>query len=71
VKVADSGNGFSEVERYRAGRAFQRFNRPGAITGAGLGLAIAMELARGMGGAMQLSSAPGQGAQMDLRLPTP
>jgi len=39
------------------------------VTGAGLGLAIAMELARRMGGAMQLSSTPGNGSIMELRLP--
>jgi signal transduction histidine kinase len=67
--VRDSGRGFSSAERGRAGRAFQRFDRPGQVTGAGLGLAIAMELARRMGGAMRLSSVPGQGSAMELRLP--
>jgi signal transduction histidine kinase len=69
ASVRDSGRGFSAIERGRAGRAFQRFDRPGQVTGAGLGLAIAMELARRMGGAMRLSSAPGQGSAMELRLP--
>jgi signal transduction histidine kinase len=69
ASVRDSGQGFSAIERGRAGRAFQRFDRPGQVTGAGLGLAIAMELARRMGGAMRLSSAPGQGSAMELRLP--
>jgi len=67
--VRDSGSGFSSAERGRAGRAFQRFDRTGRVTGAGLGLAIAMELARRMGGAMQLSSTPGNGSIMELRLP--
>jgi len=67
--VRDSGLGFSRAERGRAGRPFQRFDRPGQVTGAGLGLAIAMELARRMGGAMRLSSAPGRGSAMELRLP--
>lgn len=67
--VRDSGLGFSRAERGRAGRPFQRFDRPGQVTGAGLGLAIAMELARRMGGAMRLSSAPGRGSVMELRLP--
>ena len=69
ASVQDSGIGFSGLERSKAGRAFQRFDRPGTITGAGLGLAIAMELARRMGGAMRLSSAPGEGSVMELRLP--
>jgi signal transduction histidine kinase len=69
--VRDSGAGFSRDERERAGRPFQRFDRPGHVTGAGLGLAIAMELARRMGGAMRLSSLPGDGSVMELRLPRP
>jgi signal transduction histidine kinase len=67
--VRDSGTGFSSAEHGRAGRAFQRFDRAGQVTGAGLGLAIAMELARRMGGAMRLSSTPGNGSIMELRLP--
>ena len=67
--VRDNGVGFSLVERDRAGRAFQRFDRKGHVTGAGLGLAIAMELARRMGGAMRISSRPGEGSAMELRLP--
>ena len=67
--VRDSGVGFSSAEHSRAGRAFQRFDRAGQVTGAGLGLAIAMELARRMGGAMRLSSGPGDGSIMELRLP--
>ena len=69
AQVRDSGAGFSEDERARAGRAFQRFERKGHMTGAGLGLAIAMELARRMGGAMRLFSHPGQGSVLELRLP--
>ncbi len=67
--VRDSGMGFSPVEQRRAGGAFQRFDRAGQVTGAGLGLAIAMELARRMGGAMRLCSGPGGGSMMELRLP--
>jgi signal transduction histidine kinase len=67
--VRDSGAGISSAEHGRAGRAFQRFDRTGQVTGAGLGLAIAMELARRMGGAMRLSSGPGDGSIMELRLP--
>ena len=69
VLVRDSGRGFSAAERGRAGRAFQRFDRAGQITGPGLGLAIAMELTRRMGGAMRLSSRPDDGSVMEVRLP--
>ena len=67
--LRDSGMGFSPTERKKAGRPFQRFDRPGTVTGAGLGLAIAVELARRMGGAMRLASAPSGGSVMELRLP--
>jgi len=67
--LTDSGKGFTAAEREQAGKPFARFDRPGAMTGAGLGLAIAMELARRMGGAMRLAGGPGQGAVMEVRLP--
>ena len=67
--LRDSGMGFSAAERRKAGRPFQRFDRPGTVTGAGLGLAIAVELARRMGGAIRLASQSGGGSVMELRLP--
>ena len=69
LTLTDSGTGFSPSERARAGKAFERFDRAGRVTGAGLGLAIAMELARRMGGAMRLASQAGDGAVMEVRLP--
>jgi signal transduction histidine kinase len=71
VILSDSGGGFSDAERSKAGRPFTRFDRPGTVTGAGLGLAIAMELARRMGGAVRLNGhdGPGRGATMEVRLP--
>ena len=70
LTLSDSGKGFTRRERRRAGKPFERFDREGTVTGAGLGLAIAMELARRMGGAMRLAGeGPGHGATMELRLP--
>jgi signal transduction histidine kinase len=69
ITLSDSGMGFSSAERGKAGKPFQRFDRAGTVTGAGLGLAIAMELARRMGGAMRLTSEGGSSATMELRLP--
>jgi len=75
VTLSDSGMGFTSKEAATAGKPFQRFDRSGTVTGAGLGLAIAMELARRMGGTMQLASAGHgaaeivKGAIMELRLP--
>ena len=70
LTLSDSGKGFTPHERKRAGKPFERFDRTGTVSGAGLGLAIAMELARRMGGAMRLvGEGPGHGATMELRLP--
>jgi signal transduction histidine kinase len=69
ITLSDSGMGFSSAERGKAGKPFERFDRAGTVTGAGLGLAIAMELARRMGGAMRLASEGGSSATMELRLP--
>ena len=69
LTLSDSGAGFTTGEAKLAGRPFQRFDRAGKVTGAGLGLAIAMELARRMGGAMRLAGGEGRGAVMELRLP--
>ena len=69
VILSDSSAGFTAGEVTLAGRPFKRFDRPGKITGAGLGLAIAMELTRRMGGAMRLAGGAGNGAVMELRLP--
>jgi len=66
--VRDSGGGFSPREQGEAGKPFERFDRSGRVTGAGLGLAIAMELTRRMGGAVNLSSTA-RGAVMEVRLP--
>jgi len=69
LTLSDSGAGFTRGEAALAGRPFQRFDRAGTVTGAGLGLAIAMELARRMGGAMRLAGGEGNGAVMEVRLP--
>ena len=69
VRVVDNGHGFTRDEVARAGQPFRRFDRPGAETGAGMGLAIAMSLARRMGGAIRLDGTPGGGSVAELRLP--
>ena len=69
LRVADNGHGFTREEVARAGTPFRRFDRPGAATGAGMGLAIAMSLARRMGGAIRLDGTPGGGSMAELRLP--
>ncbi len=68
IRVIDNGHGFTRAEAQLAGKPFKRFDRPGAATGAGLGLAIAMSLARRMGGAIRLDGTPGGGGVAELRL---
>ncbi len=68
VAIRDNGLGFTADEIARAGQAFTRFDRPGAVTGAGFGLAIAVALARRMGGALLLAGGEGGGTSAELRL---
>ena len=65
LTVADSGPGISGQA---AGHAFERFYTGDAARGAGLGLAIAQELAERMDGRITLSSRPG-GTRFTLELP--
>jgi signal transduction histidine kinase len=68
VTVADQGPGVALADQKRI---FERFERVGAKPdGTGLGLAIARRLARSMGGDITLDSAPGEGAQFTLSLPS-
>jgi signal transduction histidine kinase len=69
IAVRDSGLGFSLEESAKAGEAFTRFDRPGATTGTGLGLATSMMLARRMGGVVRISGSPGDGTLAELHLP--
>ncbi len=68
--VADRGPGVTPVER---GRIFDAFYRPAGISpdvgGAGLGLAIARQLAEIQGGAVEYAPREGGGSVFTLRLP--
>ena len=74
LSVADTGPGIGEEHRRRL---FQRFEQgEGARTttrfgGSGLGLAICQELAAGMGGTIEVESAPGRGTRFMVTLPLP
>ena len=69
ASIRDGGIGFSREEKSALGVPFTRFDRPGAVTGVGLGLPIAMTLARQMNGAVRITGAPGEGTSAELRLP--
>lgn len=69
--VRDDGPGIAADDR---SRIFERFHRLAAhvrVTGTGLGLPIARDLARRMGGDLDVASVPGSGSAFVLVLPGP
>jgi signal transduction histidine kinase len=66
VAVADTGPGISPADRERVFRPFWSLDGTG---GTGLGLPIARELARALGGKLELESTPGAGTRFELQLP--
>jgi signal transduction histidine kinase len=66
VAVGDSGPGISAADRERIFRPFWSRDDSG---GTGLGLPIARELARALGGRIELETRPGRGSRFELVLP--
>jgi signal transduction histidine kinase len=66
IRLADSGPGVSERAKSRLFQPFAGSSRPG---GAGLGLAIARELAVAHGGDLALVETGPQGSVFEIRLP--
>jgi signal transduction histidine kinase len=66
VRIADNGPGVPERARERL---FQPFAGSGRPDGAGLGLAIARELAHGHGGDLTLVETSDKGSTFEVRLP--
>jgi signal transduction histidine kinase len=66
IRIADNGPGVPDKVRERIFQPFAGSGRPG---GAGLGLAIARELAVAHGGDLTLAQTGAQGATFELRLP--
>jgi signal transduction histidine kinase len=72
VTIVDQGPGILEADRERVFEPFCRLehSRSRETGGAGLGLAIARTLIRGMGGDIRLGAGPGgQGLQVSVTLP--
>lgn len=70
VAVADTGPGLTEDELAAAVQPFRRVARTSAgSSGAGLGLPLAQQLARLMGGELRAESAPGVGSCFTFELP--
>jgi signal transduction histidine kinase len=66
--VADQGPGVSPEHRDRLFEPFERFD-PHSGLGTGLGLPVSRRLAEVLGGDLQLTSRPGEGAVFTLTLP--
>lgn len=69
--VRDDGAGIDADDRPRIFERFYRMVGHERVTGTGLGLPIARELAREMGGDLDCASVPGTGSAFVLALPTP
>ncbi len=71
LEVHDTGEGIPPEHLARLGERFYRVDkaRSREAGGAGLGLSIARGIASAHGGALQLSSVPGQGTIVVVRLP--
>ncbi len=69
LEVADHGPGVPQDERELIFERFQRGSRTGGEGGFGLGLAIGRELARRLGGELELAPDTGSGARFVLTLP--
>lgn len=69
LAVADHGPGFPEGQEQRALDKLVAFPNPYARPGAGLGLALAREVAEAHGGFLQVANRPQGGAQILLSLP--
>jgi signal transduction histidine kinase len=71
VAVRDDGPGIPPDDRARIFERFHRMPHHETITGTGLGLPIARDLARRMDGDLDVSSVPGAGSAFVLVLPGP
>jgi PAS domain S-box-containing protein len=68
--VHDTGRGIEERDREHIFEPFVQVRGDGSMpSGAGLGLAVARELARHLGGDITLESRPGEGSAFTIRLP--
>jgi signal transduction histidine kinase len=71
VVVRDDGGGIAAEDRVRIFERFYRLAGHERITGTGLGLPIARDLARQMGGDLDVASVPGSGSAFVLVLAGP
>lgn len=69
ITVSDNGIGFDERYKDRIFTPFQRLHNQATYGGTGIGLAISLRVAESHGGAIDVSSQPGQGSTFSVFLP--
>jgi two-component system, OmpR family, sensor histidine kinase BaeS len=69
LRVTDTGTGIPADELPHIFERFWRGRQAAPVSGSGIGLAVAAELARAHGGQLTASSEPGRGTEMTLTLP--
>ncbi len=69
IEVQDQGIGMTPEELSHVTERFYRADKSGTVLGTGLGMSIVKEIVDLLGGQMSLSSEPGQGTTVRLRLP--
>jgi signal transduction histidine kinase len=69
ISVRDTGSGIPEDMRKRIFERFSHKEEPGGRPGTGLGLAISRRIVISHGGDIKVSSQPGKGAELTVRLP--
>jgi two-component system sensor histidine kinase BaeS len=69
LRIKDTGRGIPAGELPRIFDRFWRGRDAANISGSGIGLSVAAELAQAHGGQLTAASQPGQGTQMTLTLP--
>ena len=70
LRVTDTGTGIPADDLPRIFDRFWRGQRADQVSGSGIGLAVAAELAQAHGGRLTARSEPGHGTEMTLTLPT-
>jgi len=70
IWVEDNGLGIAPEDQTRIFRIFERVHSPQQFDGTGIGLAIVQKAVERMGGKVGVISAPGQGSQFWIDLPS-
>ncbi len=70
LRVADTGIGIPADDLPRIFDRFWRGQQAAQVSGSGIGLAVAAEMAQAHGGRLTATSHPGQGTQLTLTLPS-